>query len=541
MRVSDRWQLRTVPADLVERYRANGWWSDTTLGALTAAASEQAGRNRFRVYSAERPWQGTCADVDKRARSLAAALQKDGVSPGDVILLQMPNWAEAAVAFWAALYLGAVVVPVVHFYGAKEIDYILRAVEPDVVVTPDHFRGIDYLSTYEQLIAGHPQARWVVAAEPGAARTLPPNATPIEHLYDADPVDEAASVDPDSPAIVAFTSGTTSDPKGVVHTHHTIGAELGQMSSGALGGDIPAILTGAPVGHFIGMLSAFLRPLMQESGVDLIDVWDPGTVLRLMLDEGLMFAGGATYFLTSLIDHPDFTPEHLRYMPMCGLGGSAVPLAIAERASELGILVFRSYGATEHPSVTRSAPTDAEDKRLRTDGRAIDGVELRLDDEGQIWTRGPDLFMGYTDPDLTASVLDADGWYATGDVGVLDDEGYLTITDRVSDVIIRGGENISAQEVEELLLRMDGVGEVAVVAAPDNRLGEHAAAIMTVRPGVAAPSLDDVRTHLQSSGLARQKWPESLYVVGDLPRTASGKVQKYRLRQQLREGSVTST
>jgi acyl-CoA synthetase (AMP-forming)/AMP-acid ligase II len=257
-----------------------------------------------------------------------------------------------------------------------------------------------------------------------------------------------------------------------------------------------------------------------------------------MLEEGLMFAGGATYFLTSLLDHPDFTSEHLRFMPLCGLGGSAVPVAVAERAADLGIRVFLSYWCTEHPSVTRSAPTDDEAKRLRTDGRAIDGVEMRLDDEGQIWTRGPDLFMGYTDSDLTASVMDADGWYGTGDIGVVDDDGYLTITDRVSDVIIRGGENISAQEIEELLLRLDGVTEAAVVAAPDARFGEHAAAIVTVRDEAKAPTLDDVRAHLHSAGLARPKWPESLYVVDNLPRTASGKVQKYRLREQLREGST---
>jgi acyl-CoA synthetase (AMP-forming)/AMP-acid ligase II len=242
--------------------------------------------------------------------------------------------------------------------------------------------------------------------------------------------------------------------------------------------------------------------------------------------------------LTSLLDHPDFTNEHLRFMPLCGLGGSAVPVAVTERAAALGIRVFRSYGCTEHPSVTRSAPTDDEDKRLRTDGRPIDGVEMRLDDEGQIWTRGPDLFMGYTDSDLTASVMDADGWYGTGDVGVVDGDGYLTITDRLSDVIIRGGENISAQEIEDLLLRLEGVTEAAVVAAPDARFGEHASAIVTVRDDAKPPTLDDVRGHLQTAGLARPKWPESLYVVDDLPRTASGKVQKFRLRQQLRDGSI---
>ncbi len=163
---------------------------------------------------------------------------------------------------------------------------------------------------------------------------------------------------------------------------------------------------------------------------------------------------------------------------------------------------------------------------------------MRLDADGQILSRGPDCFMGYTDAELTASVFDDEGWYHTGDVGILDDEGYLTITDRISDIIIRGGENISAQEIEEVLLGLDAIAEANVVGAPDERLGERAAAVVRVREGMATPTLDQVRAHFGEVGLARQKWPEALYVVDDFPRTASGKVQKFRLRQDLREGRL---
>jgi acyl-CoA synthetase (AMP-forming)/AMP-acid ligase II len=165
-------------------------------------------------------------------------------------------------------------------------------------------------------------------------------------------------------------------------------------------------------------------------------------------------------------------------------------------------------------------------------------VELRLDGQGQILSRGPDCFLGYTDEELTAAAFDDGGWYRTGDVGQLDDEGYLTITDRISDIIIRGGENISAAEIEELLLGMDGVAEVAVVAAPDERLGEHAAAVLRVRSGAPVPTMEEVRGHLGAAGLARQKWPESIHEVADFPRTPSGKVQKVVLRQQLRDGRL---
>ena len=225
-------------------------------------------------------------------------------------------------------------------------------------------------------------------------------------------------------------------------------------------------------------------------------------------------------------------------MPFAGLGGSSVPIAVTERATRLGIDCFRSYGSTEHPSITGCLLDEPEVKRLTTDGHSLPGVEIRLDDDGEISSRGPDLFVGYTDPALTDSVIDEDGWYRTGDVGVLDDEGYLAITDRISDIIIRGGENISAQEIEELVAGLDGLAEVAVVAAPDDRLGEHAAAVVRMVDGRPAPSLDEVREHLTAAGLARQKWPESIYQVADFPRTASGKVQKFKLRQHLREGGL---
>ena len=232
-----------------------------------------------------------------------------------------------------------------------------------------------------------------------------------------------------------------------------------------------------------------------------MDVWDPREVLDLMLQEHLSAAGGAPYFLTSLLDHPDLTDEHLEHLEFQGMGGAPVPRALAERATELGIVVFRAYGSTEHPSITGSSYADAPEKRLRTDGRPLLGVEVRLVDPtgrevdpgepGEILSRGPDWFLGYTDAALTARAVDADGWYHTGDVGISDEDGYILITDRISDVIIRGGENISAAEIEELLLVMPGVGEVAVVAAPDARTGEHATAVIRMlrRPaGSRAPA-----------------------------------------------------
>jgi len=532
---TDRWGLRTVPADLARRYRDEGWWTDRSLGDMVAAGLEGMAGVDFHVRSKVRPWDGTFADIDGAARAVAGSLRARGVGPGDVVVFQLPNWAEAGVTFWAAAYLGAVVVPVVHFYGPKEVGYILRVTEPDVVVTAERFGHNDYLATYSELLASS-DALWLVVGD-SPARSLPSGAVPFASLLDHEPLEGPLRVDPDAPALIGFTSGTTRDPKGVVHSHRTIGFEGRQLDHMFPGGGPPQI-TGAPVGHFIGMVNAFLVPLLRERPVHLVDEWNPGDVLRLMTSEGLGVSGGSTYFLLSLLDHPDFGPEHLALMPFAGLGGSPVPVAVTQRATALGITCFRSYGSTEHPSITGCLLDDPEVKRLTTDGHVLPGVEMRLTDDGEILSRGPDLCMGYTDPALTAKAFDAEGWYRTGDVGVVDEDGYLTITDRISDVIIRGGENVSAQEIEELLLTMEAVAEVAVVAEPDPRLGERAAAMIRVRPGTTLPTLTQVQHHLAAAGLARQKWPESLYAVTDFPRTASGKVQKFRLREQLRAGAA---
>jgi acyl-CoA synthetase (AMP-forming)/AMP-acid ligase II len=531
-------ELRSVPDDLARHYVEQGWWTDTSLGQMIADGLAATSASTFAVRSAERPWRGTMGDVDRAARAFATTLRSMGVGPGDVVVFQLPNWVEAAITFWGAAYVGATVVPVVHFYGPKEVGFILDVTQPAVVVTPARFGTRDFLESSAAFATDGPW-RWLVVGDDDALphAALPDGATAFATLLDADPLAAPAAVDPNDPVLVAFTSGTTRDPKGVIHTHRTIGFEAVQLDEmlPRLG---PPPIVGAPVGHFMGMLMAFLVLLVRRQPVNLVDVWDPAAVLAWMRDDHLGVTGGSTYFLTSVLDHPDYTDEHLALMPWSGLGGSPIPVAVAERATRLGIRLLRAYGSTEHPSITGSYVDEPEVKRVTTDGHALPGVDLRLDEDGQILTRGPDCFIGYTDPALTATVFDADGWYHTGDIGVIDDEGYLTITDRISDIIIRGGENISAQEVEELLMGLDAVTEVSVVAEPDERLGEHATAVVRVHPGREVPSLDEIRDHLTGAGLAKQKWPEAVYGVTEFPRTASGKVQKFRLRDQLRDGTL---
>lgn len=512
--------LRTVPPELVARYEAEGWWTGESLGDLLAAGLGGAGDVEFRVHSEVRPWSGTFAEVERMARRLAAGLRERGVGPGDAVVMQLPNWMEAAAVFWASAFLGAVVVPVVHFYGPKEVGHIVRATRPKAFFTAESFGRLRFRP---ELCADVPVVGVVGGGVVGCD---------FDDLLADEPMAGVLPVDPRAPALIAFTSGTTRDPKGVVHSHHTLGCETRQLAA-SYPPDRGRQFTVAPVGHFIGMINAFLIPVLDGTPVNLGDTWNPAQALALMKSEGLTVGGGATYYMTSLLDHPDRTPEHVGHLKYAGLGGATVASAVTTRLESLGITVFRAYGSTEHPSVTCTPYDGPAGRRLHTDGLPLPGVELRLAEDGEILTRGPDLCLGYTDPSLTASAFDADGWYHTGDIGVRDAEGWLTITDRKSDVIIRGGENIGALEVEEVLLGFAGVAEAAVVAAPDPRLGERVAAVLRMVPGWSVPTLAEVRIHFGRAGLARQKWPEEIHGVDDFPRTPSGKVKKFVLRDRV--------
>ena len=544
-----RFELCPVPAALAERYRAEGAWDDRSLGQFLSDALLEDPSRRLRIWSPTNPYLGTVGDVYDEALRVAGGLRVLGLVPGDVVAFQLPNWVEAAITFYACAMLGVTLVPIVHFYGPKEVGFILRQSRARALVIVSRFGKRDYLAELATIRDGLGDLEHVIVVgdpEDDSEASFETGLIPFDELLRADPIEGPAPVDPDTAALIAYTSGTTADPKGVVHTHRTIGCEVRQLTGHQAMRDRPS-LVGAPVGHAIGMLGGLLCPLVGGKPIFLIDGWDPPTVLRAMVEEQIAAGSGSTYFFTSLLDCPGFGPEHVELMRFIGLGGSPIPNAVAERADELGISLVRAYGCTEHPSVTGSQHTAPREKRIHTDGCPLDWVEIRTVDEdgrdvpvgqpGEILTRGPDRFAGYTDPALTAAAIDEEGWFSTGDVGVIDADGYLTITDRVKDIIIRGGENVSAAEVEQLLAHMKGVAEVAVVAAPDERLGEHGCAFFRMQPGGAPPDLEAVRSHLAEAGLARQKWPEELRVVEELPRTASGKVQKFVLREQLRGGA----
>jgi len=267
------------------------------------------------VHSVVRPFTGTFRDVELVARRLAAGLRARGVGPGDVIAVQLPNWMEAAASFWASALLGAVVVPIVHFYGRKEIAHIVATAEPRVFVTAERFGRMSY---QPDLCADIPI---VVLVGGGAQRA---HEHGFDELLEPEPMPGTVGTDPAGPALIAFTSGTTRDPKGVIHSHQTLGFETRQLLAN-YPPDRGRQLTATPVGHFIGMLGAFLIPVLEGAPIDLADVFDPAAVLALMKSDGITIGGGPPYFVTSLLDHPDCTDEHRSHIKTSASAGRRCP------------------------------------------------------------------------------------------------------------------------------------------------------------------------------------------------------------------------
>jgi len=530
--------LRLPSAALQQRYREAGLWRDQSLGAFFADELAVCADLGVRIWSDDNPYRGTVREVHDAARRFAAALVRWGIEPGDVVAYQLSNRVEALVVLYGSALAGVTIAPIVHFYGPKEVQFILEQLEARVHVTAARFGSLDYLAGIDGFRSDLAHLEHVVLVGDDVVA----GTDSFGAVLDVEPLAASVAVDPNRPAVVGYTSGTTAEPKGVIHTGNSMGAEIEQLGRYEVGASRP-LLTGAPLAHAIGMTSGAVLPLVRRHPLHIVDRWDPERILDIMVDAEVSSGSGATYFLTSLLDAPGFTAEHARLMESVGLGGSPVPGAVCDRAESVGVRAARCYGSTEHPTISGARNADPPELRKYTDGAPLAGVEVRIVDAdgrdlptgeaGEILSRGPELFAGYTDPTLTATAIGADGWYRTEDIGVVDEHGFLTITDRKKDIIIRGGENVSASEVESLLLRMPGVSETAVVAAPDARLGEHACAFVAMVPGSVAPSLADVRAHLGAAGLARQKWPEELRVVRDFPRTPSGKITKYVLRDEL--------
>ncbi len=347
----------------------------------------------------------------------------------------------------------------------------------------------------------------------------------------------------DDPAVILWTSGTTSDPKGVVHTHQTLRVEADTIADAHDMRSGESLLLPMPVTHVAGLTYGVLLPVTSAITAVLMDVWEPGRALDLVREERVAVMISTPVFLRTMIDHPAFGDSDVSSLRLFSLGGAGVaPAMVREGAAAFDCWCKRTYGSTEYPTLTTGRLGDSPEQDATTDGRLIDRAELRIADPetladvgpgiaGELLVRGPEMFVGYLDRALDAESFAPGGWFRTGDLARYDGT-HLTIVDRLKDVIIRGGENISAQEVEALLVTHPGVSEAACVAAPDPVMGEMVCAYV-IPSGDDAPTLEDLRAHLVAQGLARFKLPSRMEVRGELPRTASGKVQKAPLRAEL--------
>jgi cyclohexanecarboxylate-CoA ligase len=489
-------------------------------------------------HGAARSEEVSLADLVDRAARCAAAFRGLGVQRGDIVAVQVPSRIGGVIAQAAAVLAGAVLVPVVPSYGPRELGFILRESRARLLVTLDRWGRRDYLADLRRL-DGCPDLSSVAVI----ADSVPQGYLDWRQLvHGSEPMSTPTATAPDDVCLLVYTSGTTGQPKGVQHTHTTLLAELRTRLTG-VGGD-SVILAAFPSGHVAGTLG-LLRMLLQGVPHVVMDTWDATSAARLINEHGVTATGGTPFFLTTLLDLAD--EVDLSCLREYGVGGAIVPPNVIERAHQHGITAFRAYGSSEHPTISGGSSNDALDKRAHTDGRLLDGVEVRIVGEvlqdlpagtpGEILSRGPELFVGYRDSALNADAFLPDRWFRTGDIGVLDPDGYLTITDRRKDLIIRGGENLSSKLIEDILADHEAVAEASVVAAPDPRYGERVCAFVVPRPA-ATLSLTDVVAHFSAAGTARHLTPERVEIVDDLPRTATGKVRKDELRRRLQRSAT---
>lgn len=483
-------------------------------------------------------------DLHEEALSLARGLTALGTRPGDTISYQMPNWAETAILVLAAMRIGAICNPIVPIYREREVRFILGEARSRFVFAPEAYRGFSHAAMIEP-IAEQVGAQLVVCQgrHHGALRYGDILA------FGRKSRPGLPEPDPDADALYLYTSGTEGRPKGVRHSQRTLLNESRSVIEATALDCNDALFMASPLSHITGFMYASISGTVLGSKVSLLDIWDVPAAVDMIETEQCAWTVGATPFLEALVSFPQ--PDRLKSLRVFRCGGAGVPPSLIRRAQAQGIRAMRTYGCSEHPTVSGNVSDDLA-KASTTDGRVHRLNRVRivdLDDEsrilaagesGEIQTQGPEMFLGYVDPALDEKAFTRDGWLRTGDLGTLDSEGYVTITGRRKDIIIRKGENISAKEVEDLLVEMPGISECAVIGVPDPDRGELMIAVCTPK-GDASPTLPDVVAHLSSVGLARQKFPERLELVSSLPVNAAGKILKNDLRRRFANAEAPET
>ena len=551
-----KWTMRSDPGgfatrwcdELAARYLSEGHWQASTL---VDAARKALGADPDHVLLIEGERRLPRRDAWDQSLRLAAFFLSRGLKPGDVVSFQLPNWVESAVIALAARMTGLVINPVPPIYRESELAHILADCGAKLIFVPGTFRSQDHAAMLAGLRADLPDLRDVVVVRDGGVLTW-------SDALALPPVDEAAlpRIDPASVMMVMYTSGTTGKPKGVLHTHYSYDHRVRAMGEAWGIGPDDIVFMPSPVTHITGAIWAIDMAWTHGSSSVLMDVWTAEEGIRAIEENRCTINGGATPFLQQLLDTAASRPEAIASLRLFFCGGTTVSSDLIRKASATfpDCMFFRCYGSTEMVSATLGISDRSQaDLGADTDGAVIYPAELRIIDatdghplpdgtEGEIIARGPGLFVGYANPSDNDGNFDEDGFFRMGDLGRIvrgsDGGEYVVITGRTKDIIIRSGENISPKEVEDILFNHPAIAEVAIVAMPSQKTGEKGCAFIIPRDGQAI-DLPEIRRFLDQAGLARQKYPEHVVLVADLPRVPSGKVRKDVLRTEARRIAET--
>lgn len=531
---------------------AKGWWFDRTindeLDACVAAYPDKIALTAVRADSGE-VRRFSYRELGALADRIAVGLSRLGVTRNDVVAMQLPNWWQFSVLYLACSRIGAVLNPLMHIFRERELSFMLKHGQAKLLIVPKRFRGFDHEAMARALQPGLPSLQRIVVVDgdgPDAFDALL-TAPAWEKEADAATILTQHRPGPDDITQLIYTSGTTGEPKGVMHSANTVMANIVPYAERLRLNHEDVVLMASPMAHQTGFMYGLLMPIMLRASGVLLDVWEPRQAVELIREQRVSFTMASTPFLTDLTKTVQEAGTPVPSLKTFLCAGAPIPGALVEQARKvLGTKIVSAWGMTENGAVTLIKLDDDDERAFTTDGCPLPGVELKVVDfdgqtlpageSGKLLVRACSNFGGYLQRPQWNNT-DAEGWFDTGDLARIDDRGYIRISGRSKDVIIRGGENIPVFEIESLLYRHPGVAQAAIVAYADERLGERACAVVVPKPGQTL-DLAAMVEFLKAQKVALQYIPERLIVRDAMPATPSGKIQKFKLRDMLRDGSL---
>lgn len=521
-------------------YRQQGLWGDASLADYWQQTA-RAMPDKIAVVD-NHGASYTYSALDHAASCLANWMLAKGIESGDRIAFQLPGWCEFTVIYLACLKIGAVSVPLLPSWREAELVWVLNKCQAKMFFAPTLFkqtRPVDLILPLQNQL---PQLQQIVGVDKLAPATSSLSLSQI--IADNTPLTTAITTHGDELAAVLFTSGTEGLPKGVMLTHNNILASERAYCARLNLTWQDVFMMPAPLGHATGFLHGVTAPFLIGARSVLLDIFTPDACLALLEQQRCTCMLGATPFVYDLLNVLEKQPADLSALRFFLCGGTTIPKKVARECQQLGIKLLSVYGSTESSPHAVVNLDDPLSRFMHTDGYAAAGVEIKVVDdarktlppgcEGEEASRGPNVFMGYFDePELTARALDEEGWYYSGDLCRMDEAGYIKITGRKKDIIVRGGENISSREVEDILLQHPKIHDACVVAMPDERLGERSCAYVVLKAPHHSLSLEEVVAFFSRKRVAKYKYPEHIVVIEKLPRTALGKIQKFLLRKDI--------